>query len=97
MTTLVEELEQAASRIDCSLGNDCKGLAGDVAPCPSHAMSTSLRQRTAWVRELTAELEDSSSDEAWWWLERIRALTGPIPSETAPAAPKEGTVPHAEK
>ncbi len=91
MTTLVEELEQAADDIeDLSHVPDARSARAALRLRADH-----LRQRAAWVRELErdwlAQAQTGSVPAATALLARTR-LTGPIPSETAPAAPKEWTV-----
>jgi hypothetical protein len=82
MTTLVEELEQAADDIeDLSHVPDARSARAALRLRADH-----LRQRAAWVRELEAKVGTGSAGlggcDSW----TFRALTGPIPSETAPAA-----------
>jgi hypothetical protein len=80
-TTLIQELDQAANRIDCiccSRGERCPRTEGGET-CRRHDVAARLRQRAAWVRELERR---GIASAAWLW----DALTGPIPSETAPAA-----------
>ena len=90
MTTLVEELEQAADDIeDLSHVPDARSARAALRLRADH-----LRQRAAWVRDVVGGVTDDPN------LARIRgwdrgtvlgltgpdipALTGPIPSETAP-------------
>jgi hypothetical protein len=89
-TTLIEELENAAVSLECAAeylgGRNNRGVFVESA--------ARLRQRAAWVRELErdwlAQAQTGSVPAATALLALTR-LTGPIPSETAPAARKEGT------
>jgi hypothetical protein len=92
-TTLEQELLQAADDATASalayatfLGKVSNGVAKQAV---FEARASRLRQRAAWVREL--ERQAAADVQAFAMRGAIRALTGPIPSETAPAAPKEGT------
>jgi len=77
MTTLAEELEQAADWLDRWARVTIFGL--DIKPAA--ALATRLRRRAARVRELMAGPRG--------YLSIAQQLTGPIPGETAPTERKE--------
>ena len=86
MSTLVEELEQAAREV--TEYADYHEAARDELL----AFADRLRQRAAWVRELEAKATkaDCLGCCACDDLRTIRALTGPIPAaETATTERKE--------
>ncbi len=91
MTTLIDVLEQAAEHADAFA--NMIGLQF-VHGRQFAAFAASVRQRAVWVRELEADAAKTRREDAFalGWRGALERLTGPIPSETAPAAPKEGTV-----
>jgi hypothetical protein len=75
MTTTLEDLLLRAAE-----------LAGDDRDGSDSALAASLRARAAWVRKLESDGYSTSVMYTSGWRDGWRALTGPIPSETAPAA-----------
>lgn len=86
MSTLVEELEQAADEIE-----RLRGAVGFLT-CRNQ-VSDQLRARAAWVRRYLAEADARKRTEDMYdtaWRAALECLTGPIPAtETAPSERKE--------
>ena len=95
-TTLEQELLQAADRAlqlcDQMHGREALKACPLMGICALTNEAADLRQRAAWAREQERFPPQPTDEFMKGWHELYRRLTGPIPSETAPAAPKEGTV-----
>ena len=79
MSTLIQELEEAAGWVEC----DDEACIARPSSCPTMRLAARLRQRVAWVRELEA------TDYPDGWKAAYRKLTGPLPA----AEPCAGCLP----
>lgn len=81
MSTLIDELEQAADRV---VESCCAASPEDMCCASCSDIAARLRQRAAWVRELAVERHISPA--------LFDALAGPIPPAEPgkPTTPREG-------
>jgi hypothetical protein len=90
-TTLEDELERAA-RLCFVAAEEYVHSGNNRKAYDAETFAGRLRQRAAWVRELGDQVKAlvaAYPDEASSSATLYGSLTGPIPSETAPADPRE--------